>query len=83
MVGKDYLVLIGKHTMWKSQVDKMHPEMRRQMVTISKADGNDYPVTIGKRTVMASTLRRSTGDMNTRPATHSAVCKDYLVQVGK
>ncbi|MBC8140028.1 MAG: hypothetical protein H7Y38_01160 [Armatimonadetes bacterium] len=83
VVGNDYLVLVGKHTMWKSQVEKMHPEMRKQIVTISKANGNDYPITVGKRTVMASTLRRSTGDSKTLPATHSASCKNYLVQVGK
>lgn len=81
--GKDYLVIVNKHTMWKSQVEKMHPELAKKAVMVSKGNGNDYPVTVGKRTVMASTLRRSPGDSKTLPPTHSASCKDYLVQVGK
>src|SRR5437868_5140298 len=51
----DYLVRVGKHTMWKSQVEKMHPELKAQIIPISKKNGNDFLVLVGKQTVWAST----------------------------
>lgn len=80
--GSDYLVRVGKHIMWKSQVEKMHPEMKSKMVTISKKNNNDFLVQVGKKTVWASTIRRDP-NAETKPASHDSGCKDFLVQVGK
>lgn len=81
--ASDYLVQVGKHVMWKSQVEKMHPELKKQSVQISPARHNDFPVTVGKRTVMASTLRRDPNDTKSRATTHDKMCRDYLVHIGK
>jgi hypothetical protein len=79
----DYLVQVGKHAMWKSQVTKMHPELAKTAKPLSKKEGTDYLVHVGKTPVLASTLRRVEGPQATRPARHDAGCVDYLVQAGK
>lgn len=81
--ARDYLVQVGKHAMWKSQVAAMHPELAKTAKPLSQAAGTDYLVQVGKTPVRASTLRRVTGPNATRPAPHDAACKDYLVQYGK
>lgn len=81
--SKDYLVQQGKHVMWKSQLEIMHPELARKATPLSKRAGNDYLVQVGKTSVLASTLRRAAGPKSTRPAPHGMACKDYIVQSGK
>lgn len=83
MQANDYLVQVGKHVMWKSQVTKMHPELAKSAQPLSKKAGTDYLVHVGKTPVLASTLRRMEGPNSTRPAPHDAGCEDYLVQAGK
>src|SRR5437660_1462998 len=43
----DYLVQVGKHVMWKSQVEKMHPELKSRVLRLSKANKNDFLVQVG------------------------------------
>jgi hypothetical protein len=81
--SNDYLVQVGKHAMWKSQVTKMHPELAKTAKPLSKKAGTDYLVQVGKTPVLASTLRRVEGPKATRPAPHDSGCVDYLVQSGK
>jgi hypothetical protein len=83
VAAADYLVQVGKHVMWKSQVTKMHPELAKSAKPLSKKEGTDYLVQVGKTSVLASTLRRVEGTKSTRPAPHDTACKDYLVQANK
>lgn len=80
--GGDYLVQVGKHFMWRSQVEKMHPELAKKAVRVSKGNKNDFLVTVDKKPVWASTLRRDPAG-KTRPAAHNSACKDFLVTAGK
>lgn len=81
-VAGDYLVSVGKHFMWKSQIETMHPTMAKRATRVSKENKNDFLVYVDKKPVWASTLRRDP-NAKTRPAAHNAACRDYLVQIGK
>lgn len=71
----DYLVLVGKRTIWASQATRE----RAAIPTPHSSGGRrDYLVTSGKRTVWASTLNKPTSVAHTHPS-----CRDYLVQDGK
>ena len=84
-VTGDYLVKVGDHVMWKSQVGKMHlVAASPAKSTGTKAGKGDYPVQVGKHTMLKSQVEKMHPELVRKAAPLSKQAgTDYPVQMGK